>query len=121
MRWRMFSTEIFSKRSTMLSRWEKCWRREICIPQFFHRYAYYHQEPVLHLLLLLQPPYSVSYHNSQMTRKYVGHSNEEDGRKLQMSHVWDTSNLYPYVFYRYFSFPAALQHSKIRNGWRYDR
>ena len=57
--------------------------------------------------------------NSQMTRKYVGH--EEDGRKLQMSHVWGvTSNLYPYV-YRYFSFPAALQHSKIRNGWRYDR
>ena len=25
--------------------------------------------------------------NSQMTRKYVGH--EEDGRKLQMSHVWE--------------------------------
>ena len=57
--------------------------------------------------------------NSQMTRKYVGH--EEDGRKLpDVSCVGVTSNLYPYV-YRYFSFPAALQHSKIRNGWRYDR
>ena len=88
MRWRMFSTEIFSK-STMLSRWEKCWRREICIPQFFFTamliitkslYCTCVATSTTSLILCL-------IINSQMTRKYVGH--EEDGRRLQMSHVWE--------------------------------
>ena len=53
---RHISTEIFSK-STMLSRWEKCWRREICIPQFFSPLCLLSPRTcTAPVLLLLQPP-----------------------------------------------------------------
>ena len=48
--------DVFSK-STMLSRWEKCWRREICIPQFFSPLCLLSLRTcTAPVLLLLQPP-----------------------------------------------------------------
>lgn len=58
----VFHREIFSK-STMLADGKNAGGEKSVFRSFFHRYAYYHQEPVLHLCCYFYNlPYSVSYH-----------------------------------------------------------